>query len=304
MPTASPPIQLGRIGVWTSALDAQPAVQAQAAARELEGMGYAAIWIPESVRREVLSNAGLLLAGTSRIVVATGIANIYARDATTMAAGQKTLAEAYPGRFLLGLGVSHQPNVEQVRGHVYGKPVTTMRAYLDAMEKAPYQSVEPPERPHTILAALGPNMLKLAAERTSGAHPYFVPVEHTRQARRILGPGAWLAPEQAVVLETDPGRARAIARSHTKSYLRLPNYVNNLRRLGYTEADVTGAGSDRLVDDIVAWGDLDQVAARVRAHLEAGADHVGVQVIAEDPRALPMAAWTTLAARLLTTSRC
>jgi probable F420-dependent oxidoreductase len=298
LPTASP--GLGRIGVWTSTLDAQPAAQAQAAARELEQMGYAAIWIPESVRREALSNAGLLLAGTSRIVVATGIANIYARDANTTAAGQKTLAEAYPGRFLLGLGVSHQPNVEQVRGHVYGKPVATMRAYLDAMSNAPYQSVEPPERPHTVLAALGPNMLKLAAERTSGAHPYFVPVEHTRMAREVLGPAALLAPEQAVVLEPDADRARRIARAHMQSYLRLPNYVNNLRRLGYGEQDLAGAGSDRLVDGIVAWGELDAVTSRIHDHLEAGADHVGVQVIAEDPRALPMAAWRTLAERLLT----
>jgi probable F420-dependent oxidoreductase len=299
-PTGSPPVPLGRIGIWTSALDAQPALKAQEAARELDRLGYAALWIPESVRREALSNAGLLLAATSRIVVATGIASIYARDATTTAAGQKTLAEAYPGRFLLGLGVSHQPNVEQVRGHVYGKPVATMRAYLEAMARAPYHSIEPPEKPLTVLAALGPNMLKLAAEKTSGAHPYFVPVAHTRQAREVLGPDALLAPEQAVVLETDADRARAIARGHMRSYLRLPNYVNNLRRLGYSEKEVTGGGSDRLVDDIVGWGELDVAVARIRGHLEAGADHVCVQVIAEDPSALPMEAWTTLAERLLT----
>jgi probable F420-dependent oxidoreductase len=292
-------MKLGPIGIWTTALDAQPAAKAQAAARELEQLGYGAIWIGESVRREAFSNAGLLLAGTSRIVIATGIANIYARDALTMSAGQKTLAEAYPGRFLLGIGVSHRPNVEEVRGHAYGKPVTTMRAYLEAMAKAPYQSVEPPTRPDTVLAALGPNMLKLAAEKTSGAHPYFVPVEHTRLAREILGPGPMLAPEQAVVLETDPTRARAIARGHTKAYLRLPNYVNNLRRLGYTEEDVTGGGSDRLVDDIVAWGELDQVRSRIRGHLEAGAGHVCVQVIGEDPRALPMNEWKALAEQLL-----
>jgi probable F420-dependent oxidoreductase len=230
---------------------------------------------------------------------ATGIANIYARDAMTMAAGQKTLAEAYPGRFLLGLGVSHQPHVEQARGHIYGKPVATMRAYLEAMSKAPYQSVEPSEKPQTVLAALGPNMLKLAAELTSGAHPYFVPIEHTRRAREALGPKALLAPEQAVVLETDADRARAIARSHTQHYLRLPNYVNNLRRLGYTEEDVKGGGSNRLVDEIVAWGGLDLVTSRIRAHLEAGADHVCVQVIAEDQRALPMEEWKALAEQLL-----
>jgi probable F420-dependent oxidoreductase len=293
-------MKLGPIGIWTTTLDAQPAAKAQEAARELERLGYAAIWIGESVRREAFSNAGLLLAATSRIVIATGIANIYARDALTMSAGQKTLAEAYPGRFLLGIGVSHQPNVEEVRGHTYGKPVATMRAYLDAMSKAPYQSVEPPEKPGTILAALGPNMLKLAAERTNGAHPYFVPVEHTRLARATLGPDAVLAPEQAVVLETDPARARAIARGHTQSYLRLPNYANNLRRLGYSEEDLAGSGTDRLVDDIVAWGDLGQVRSRIRAHLEAGANHVSVQVLREDVRALPMDEWRALAKQLLT----
>jgi len=292
-------VKLGPFGIWTTTLDAQPAAKAQDAARELERLGYAAIWFGESIRREAFSNAGLLLAGTSRIVVATGIASIYARDALTMASGQKTLAEAYPGRFLLGLGVSHRPNVEQVRGHVYGKPVATMRAYLEAMSKAPYQSVEPAEKPPTVLAALGPNMLKLAAEKTSGAHPYFVPVDHTHRARETLGREALLAPEQAVVLETDPLKARAIARGHTQNYLRLPNYVNNLRRLGYTEEDLAGAGSDRLVDDVVAWGDLEAVTSRIRAHIEAGADHVCVQVIAEDLRALPMDAWRALATKLL-----
>jgi probable F420-dependent oxidoreductase len=182
-----------------------------------------------------------------------------------------------------------------VRGHVYGKPVSAMGDYLEAMSKAPYQSVEPAEKPMTILAALGPNMLKLAAEHTSGAHPYFVPVEHTRMARGVLGPKALLAPEQAVVLESDPDRARTIARVHTLYYLRLTNYVNNLRRLGYTDEDVTGAGSDRLVDDIVAWGDVDQVASRIHAHLEAGADHVSIQVLAEDAKALPMEEWRALA---------
>jgi probable F420-dependent oxidoreductase len=292
-------MKLGRVGIWTSTLDYQPASKAQAAAKELEQLGYAAIWFPEAVRREAFSNAGLLLAATSRIVLATGIANIYARDAVTMAAGQKTLAEAYPDRFLLGIGVSHQPSVEQVRGHVYGKPVATMRAYLEAMSNAPYQAVEPPERPMTILAALGPGMLKLAAELTWGAHPYFVPVEHTRRARAVLGPKALLAPEQAVVLEADPIRARTIARVHTQYYLRLTNYVNNLRRLGYTEEDLAGAGSDRLVDDIVAWGDIDQVISRIHAHLDAGADHVSLQVFAEDATALPIEQWRALAKPLI-----
>ena len=292
-------MKLGRIGIWTSTLDFQPASKAQEAARELEALGYAAIWFPEALRREAFSNASLLLAATSRIVVATGIANIYARDPVTMAAGQKTLAEAYPGRFLLGIGVSHQPTVENLRGHVYGTPVPTMRAYLEAMSKAPYQAVEPPEKPMTILAALGPNMLQLAAELTSGAHPYFVPVEHTRRARELVGQKAMLAPEQAVVLETNADKARSIARVHTEYYLRLTNYVNNLRRLGYSEEDVTGGGSDRLVDDVVAWGDVDHVAARIQAHFDAGANHVSVQVIAADTKALPSQEWRALAKKLL-----
>jgi probable F420-dependent oxidoreductase len=292
-------VNLGRIGIWTNTLDSQPATSARAAAEELERLGYSAIWVPEGVRREAFSNAGLLLAATSRIVVATGIANVYARDAIAMAAGQKTLAEAYPGRFLLGLGVSHQLNVEQTRGHIYGNPVATMRAYLEAMSNAPYHSVEPPEKPRTVLAALGPQMLKLAAEKTSGAHPYLVPVQHTRNAREVLGPKALLAPEQAVVLEANASRARAIARGHLQAYLRLPNYVNNLRSLGYSEEDTSGTGSDRLVDGVVAWGDIALVVSRIDAHFEAGADHVCVQVITEDLRALPMKEWAALAERLL-----
>ena len=292
----------GRIGIWTTALDFQPAVQAQEAAAQLEALGYGAIWIGESVRREVFANAAILLSGTRRIVIASGIANIYARDAFTMAAGQKTLAEAFPDRFLLGLGVSHAVSV-QSRGHDYGKPVDTMRAYLDAMDKAPFQAAPPKEEPRRVLAALGPRMLELARERSWGAHPYFVPVEHTKRARQILGQDRFLAPEQAVVMETDPDRARRIARGHTKSYLALPNYANNLRRLGYSDADLAEAGSDRLVDAVVAWGDAAAIAHRVAEHLQAGADHVCIQVLSEDRRALPMAEWRSLAGVLLTRAR-
>ncbi len=175
-------MDLGRIGIWTTVLDFQPAADAQKAAAQLEELGYGAIWIGESVRREVFANAAILLAGTRRIVVASGIANIYARDPWTMAAGQKTLAEAFPDRFLLGLGVSHAASVES-RGHDYRKPIETMRAYLDAMDKAPFQAAPPKDEPRRVLAALGPRMLALARDRSWGAHPYFVPVEHTRRAR-------------------------------------------------------------------------------------------------------------------------
>ena len=239
-------MELGPIGIWTAQLDYQPAAKAKKAAAELEQLGFGAIWFPESVGREALTNAALLLGATSRIVIATGIANIYARDAVTMAAGQKTLAEAYPGRFLLGLGVSHIPLVEQIRGHKYGKPVASMRAYLDGMDRAPYRAVPPSVSPIRVLAALGPQMLRLAAERAQGAHPYFVPPEHTARAREILGSDRLLAVEQAVVLETDSAKAREIARVHTSRYLTLPNYVNNLRRLGFSEEDLAGAA-------VTAW---------------------------------------------------
>jgi probable F420-dependent oxidoreductase len=212
-----------------------------------------------------------------------------------MAAGHKTITSAYPDRFLLGIGVSHQPAVEAMRGHEYGKPVATMRAYLEAMDGALYFALPPPTEPVRVLAALGPKMLALAAEKASGAHPYFVPPEHTARAREILGPDRLLAPEQAVVLETDPPRARELARKHMSIYIGLPNYANNLRRLGFTEEDLTPPGSDRLVDAVVAWGDDGAVVRRVAEHRAAGADHVCLQVIEGDPRQLPLEAWRRLA---------
>ncbi len=292
-------IDIGRVGIWTFQLDQQPMRRAQEAAAELEELGYGAIWTPEVIGREALTNAALLLSGTRRIAIATGIANIYARDALAMAAGHRTLTEAFPGRFLLGLGVSHAPMVEYVRGHSYGKPVETMRAYLDAMDAAPFMAHGPSTEPVRLLAALGPKMLRLAAERTVGAHPYFVPVEHTLSARKTLGQGPLLAVEQAAVLEEDPAVARRVAREHMATYLALPNYVNNLKRLGYGDEDIGHGGSDRLVDAIVAWGGVDAVVKRVREHHDAGADHVCVQVLDADPRALPLRQWRALAPALL-----
>jgi probable F420-dependent oxidoreductase len=291
--------ELGPVGIWTAQFDYQPAVELREAAAELERLGFGAIWFPESVGRESFTHAGLLLCATSRIAVATGIANIYARDPVTAAAGQNTLAEAYPGRFVLGLGVSHIPLVEQLRGHTYGKPIASMRAYLDGIDRATYRATPPSVTPVRILAALGPKMLRLANERASGAHTYFVPPEHTVVAREILGSDRILAVEQAVIFETDPGKAREIARAHTSRYLALPNYVNNLRRLGYGDADLKDAGSDRLVDAIVAWGDLTTICDRVRQHESAGATHVCVQVLPPDPQALPMSQWRELASALL-----
>ena len=291
-------VDIGRIGIWTFQFDQQPWAAIAEAAAELEELGYGALWFPESRGREALAQAALLLSATRRIAVVPGIASIYARDAMAMAAGQRTLGEAFPGRFLLGLGVSHRPAVEGIRGHTYGPPLATMRAYLDAMDAAPYAPPRPTDEPR-VLAALGPKMLELARDRTVGAHPYFVPVEHTRRARRALGPGPLLAPEQAVVLERDPGRAREIARGHLARYLGLENYTNNLRRLGYGDADLASSGSDRLVDAIVGWGGLDDVVARVRAHLDAGADHVCLQVLPPDPTGLPRGEWRELAKALI-----
>ncbi|HUZ21889.1 MAG TPA: TIGR03620 family F420-dependent LLM class oxidoreductase [Acidimicrobiales bacterium] len=295
-------MELGTVGVWTTALDLQPSAVARRGALDLERLGYGAIWVGEAVRREPFANAALLLCTTERIVLATGIANIWARDAQAMAAGQLTLAEAFDDRFLLGIGVSHQPLVDG-RGHRYGRPLEAMAAYLDAMDAARFDAPRPPTRPPRVLAALGPRMLELAAARADGAHPYLVPVEHSEFARSVLGDGPLLCPEQAVVLESDPARARAIARRHLGAYLRLPNYVRNLRRLGFSEEDVTGDGSDRLVDAVVAWGHEEHVASRVRDHLEAGADHVAVQLLADDPTALPSEGWATLARALRLTPR-
>ena len=292
-------MDLGRVGLWTFQLDLQPASAAREAAAELDELGYPALWLPEAVGREAFVNSSLVLAATERMVVATGIASIWARDAMTMAAGQLTLSEAFPGRFLLGVGVSHQPMVDQVRGQRYDKPLTKMRTYLEAMDRAIYVAPRPAEEPRRVLAALGPKMLELAALQALGAHPYFVPVEHTAYARERLGEGPMLCPEQAVVLSTDPGAARAAARLHMATYLGLPNYTNNLRRLGWGDDDLGGGGSDALVDAIVAWGDEEAIVDRVRAHLDAGADHVCVQVLTGDATALPMPEWRALAEPLL-----
>lgn len=296
-------MDLKPVGIWTGQLDYQPANQAREAVAALEELGYGAVWVGEAVGREALSNAGLLLSATSHLVVATGIANIWVRDALAMVAGQNTLAEAYPERFLLGLGVSHAPLIEGMRGHHYQRPLAAMRQYLDAMDEvvSSYRAVPPGTPPPRVLAALGPKMLTLAAKRAQGAHSYFVPPEHTAQARDQLGPDSWLIPEQAVVLENDPERAREIARRHTSRYLRLPNYTNNLRRLGFGDEDLAGSGSDRLVDATVAWGDENAIVSRVRAHLNAGADHVCVQVLDPDRRGLPAAQWRRLAPALLET---
>src|SRR5436190_390334 len=225
-------MELGKLGVWAP-MDVLTAAEGAEFARRVEAWGYAALWLPESRGRDVLVHSSWLLANTKTLIVAPGIANIYARDPMAMANGQRALAEQSGGRFLLGVGVSHVPSVEGVRGHTYGKPMATMRAYLEAMRAAPYGAPEPPERPLTILAALGPRMLALSASHADGAHPYNVTPEHTAEARRILGPGKLLCPEQMVLLETDASSARRAARLALAPYLKLENYVNNWRRCGF-----------------------------------------------------------------------
>jgi probable F420-dependent oxidoreductase len=292
--------RIGRVGVWSGQFDFSPAAEVRDAAREVEELGYGALWTGEAVGREVLTAAQLLLAASESLVVATGIANIWARDALAMAAGQQALGEAYPGRFVLGIGVSHKPLLD-VRGQDYGKPLAMMRDYLAAMDHGydVYRAVRPDPQPPRVLAALGPKMLELAGSAADGAHTYFVPPEHTARAREILGPDKLLAPEQVCVLSSDPSTAREIARRHTGSYLRLANYTNNLKRFGFDDADFADGGNDRLVDTICVWGDIDAVATRVREHLDAGADHVAVQVLVDDRRGLPRKEWAELAPALL-----
>ena len=273
---------LGRIGTWSFALECMTATEEREAVAEIESLGYGAIWIPEAVEsREVFGHASWILSNTERVVVASGIANIWARDPSAMANGWRMLSDAYPNRFVLGIGVSHPGSVAR-RGGSYERPYSAMREYLDAMDRVSSSAPEPETAPRLILAALGPKMLELAAERAHGVHPYFVPVEHTAFARQRLGPGPVLAVEQTVVLESDPSLARRVARGFALDYLQTENYARNLKRVGWTDADVAGQGSDALIDAVIAWGDVDRVALRVRQHLEAGADHVCVQVVAED----------------------
>lgn len=277
-------INIGKLGIWFSH-NPMSIAESVAFAQQVEACGYGALWIPEAIGREPLVHLAYLTSKTSSLVLATGIANIWARDAVTMAAAQKTLVELSGNRFLLGLGVSHAPLVEGVRGHRYHRPLSYMRDYLDKMSAAIYDSPAPTEKPPMVLAALRQKMLTLARDKADGAHPYFVPPAHTRRAREILGPGKLLAPAQAVILEADPVKARVAAREYMKTYVpRLPNYRNNLVELGYTEADFANGCSDRLVDDIVAWGDVATIKTRIQAHYDAGADHVCILPLAATGR--------------------
>jgi probable F420-dependent oxidoreductase len=278
-------MDLGRWGVFCFT-DALTPAQLTELAQHTEQLGYAALWYPEVLGYESFALGSFLLARTSRLIVASGIANIYARDATAAKQGQHTLAKVSGGRFLLGLGVSHVPLVEEARGHRYRTPVATMRVYLEAMDQA--AAIAPPveESPPTVLAALGPRMTALAA-KTAGAFPYNVTPEHTARARAILGPDRWLCVEQKVLLVTDPSKAREVARQAMGFYLPLTNYRQNWQRLGFREEDLADGGSDRFLDAMVAWGDESTIRRRLQAHFEAGASHVCIQPLHPDGQPLP-----------------
>ena len=296
---SKPTVNIGRVGIWYGGIDALSTPEARRAAQLLDELGYGALWVAEAVGRDPFVSSTVLLAATERIALATGIANIYARDPMTMAAAQRTLAEAFPGRFLLGLGVSHAHLVSNLRKHDYSKPYSYMVEYLDKMDKALFMAKGPEDDGGRLLAALGPKMLELSATRANGAHPYFTTPEHTAIAREALGPDALLAPEQMCVLSTDADEARRIARAGMKIYLGLPNYWNNLVRLGFTDADRENGGSDRLVDAIVVWGTEEQIAERVAQHHAAGADHVCVQVLGPHLMSPARDEWRRLAPALL-----
>src|SRR5260370_28523496 len=267
-------MDIGQVGIWFF-LDAMTAPDSAAFAKQVEKNGYKVLWIPEAVGREPFAHAAYLLSHTDRLSIATGIANIWARDAITMGAASKTVAGLSGNRFLLGIGVSHKPLVSNLRGHNYDKPYSFMKEYLPKMKGALYRAPPPKEPVPVVLAALHPKMLALAAAEANGTHTYFVPPEHTAKARAQIGPNAMLCAAQAVILESDAGKARKAAREDMKTYVpRLSNYTNNLKALGWADSEFENGCSDRLVDAIVAWGNEEKIRDRIDAHLRAGASHV------------------------------
>ncbi|WP_275292270.1 TIGR03620 family F420-dependent LLM class oxidoreductase [Amycolatopsis sp. La24] len=278
--------RIGPVGVWLSVLAEVPAAEAAKAARVVEDLGYGALWIGESpAHKEIFTNAALLLSATTRLTVATGVATIWARDAVATEGAAQTLGEAFPGRFVLGLGASH---AEAGRGSGHDRPLTALREYLDVLDSDRYQGPRPERAVPRVLAALRPRMQELARDRAAGMHSFFVPPAHTAAARERLGPEPLLVPEQAVVVDPDAVRAREVARKHIATRLALRNYVNHLRALGFGDADFADGGSDRLVDELVVCGDPRVVAARVREHLAAGADHVAIHPLTGTPGVEPV----------------
>ena len=277
-------MDLGRIGVWTSY---RPfgAERAPEAAKLVEQLGYGTWWVGGSPH---VADIRPILEATTSLVGATGILNVWSNEPGEAAAADAALRADFPGRVMLGIGIGHPEATSD-----YRRPLTAMRTFLDGLDASP----SPPPVDERCLAALSPRMLDLARERTAGTHSYFVPVEHTRSARERLGPGALVAPEVACVVDTDPVRARGVAREYAKLYLGLRNYTQNLRGWGFTESDLAGGGSDRLIDALVPQGSAARIADVVRAHLDAGADHVCLQPLGE--KGIPRESWTALAKSLL-----
>jgi probable F420-dependent oxidoreductase len=289
-------MKLGNVGVWAAidgpisyfenetsgGLGRASAPRIAAFARRVEALGYTSLWMPEGFGRNSLVVSSWLLANTSKLHVATGIASIHSCDAIAMRGAADALNEQSNGRFILGLGVSHRRVVEGMRGHDYGKPLTAMRNYLDAMAQAPYMAAPPAAPTPVVLAALRDKMVALAGTRAQGAHTYNVTPAHTARARAILGPTPQLCVEQPVILETDPANARRIARAELELYLGLENYLNAWLEMGFEREDLANGGSDRFIDSIVAWGDNAALRSRINDHLAAGASHVCIKALAPD----------------------
>jgi probable F420-dependent oxidoreductase len=285
-------LELGRFGVWTSDFEHQPAAQMRESMKELEQQGWRAFWIPEHAGREALTHAGYLLSCTEQMHVINGIAQIWSREARWTHGASLLLADAYPNRHVLGLGHggSKRPGIT---------PLAAITQYLDKMDALETPNPKPNAPIHRILAAYGPKMLALARDRSAGAHTYHVNVAHTVQAREILGPDAFLGVEHAVLFESEPVNARAIAREHLHRYLTTTYNIAKFRRLGYSEEELSNGGSDRIIDDLVFWGDMDTIVEKLQAHVEGGADHVGVQVIGIEAGHSAMPYWRMLSDTLL-----
>lgn len=298
--TALDALRTKRVGIWTGAFEAVEVAQAQEAARELEQLGYGSLWFGEAYGREAFTHAGLLLAATEQVVVGTGIANVYGRDAVTGSSAGRTLQAAYPGRFVAGWGISHGPIVERMRGHSYGKPVSTMREFLQGVDAAPFMSTGGATPPPRVVAALRPKMLALSAELADGAHPYLVTPDHTRSARAQLGPDPILVVEQAVALADDAADLDARAAWHLEIYTGLPNYRGSWETQGFSDeaGDFVRGGSARLRAAMVAGPDVDAIVARVQEHLDAGADHVCIQALGRNMAEFPLDQWRALAPAL------
>ena len=283
--------RIGGTGIWAHQLRYGDAGQIGEAAAELDELGYTALWVPD-VGGDLFGALEVLMSSTRRALVATGILNLWMHPADETAAAHARLTAAHGDRFLMGIGVSHQILIDAQEAGRYQKPLSAMAAFLDGLDSAPV----PVAPDHRVLAALGPKMLELARTRAAGCHPYNVTPDHTAQARQSLGPDALVLPEMAVALTTDPDRARRLGRQHLEHYLLLPNYTNNLRRLGFGDEDFAGGGSDRLIDALVAWGNAETIAERVQEHRDAGADHVCIQALVEE--GFPTDAWRELAPAL------